>query len=315
MTLRFGLLATVSAGALFSATAPSFADFSQDASGYWISTGGAFLTASGTSTPLLRANSGTDVPGLPAISDRVRSEWLGQVALGGPLGGALEGWDFKLAYTGIRSQNHRLSANTVQTFVGEFTSSESFSSSLKQGFDIGDFEIGQDVGLGGLPSHYFLGMRFISFNQSSRSTLLGGEGGTELACSHFSGAGPRAGLSSSLPFATVDGMSFSLTGGVDASLMDGKGYHKATFTASGVTTPESSGRYTGVAENADAQAGIMIGLPVASHECDLTLGYMVQGWWNIMDTRVDSFSLAGTGGGTGGNQYLHGPFLNVAMKW
>ena len=62
-------------------------------------------------------------------------------------------------------------------------------------------------------------------------------------------------------------------------------------------------------------AGIMIGLPVASHECDLTLGYMVQGWWNIMDTRVDSFSLAGTGGGTGGNQYLHGPFLNIAMKW
>jgi hypothetical protein len=160
-----------------------------------------------------------------------------------------------------------------------------------------------------------VGMRYVSFNQSSRSTLLGGEGGTELACSHFSGAGPRGGLSSSLPFANFDGVSFSLTGGIDGSLIDGKGYHKATFTASGVTTPESSGRYTGVAENANVQAGIKIGLPLDSHECDITLGYMAQGWWNVLDTRVDNFSLAGTTGSQGGSQYLHGPFLDVAMKW
>ena len=55
--------------------------------------------------------------------------------------------------------------------------------------------------------------------------------------------------------------------------------------------------------------------PLASHEFDLTLGYMAQGWWNVVDTRVNGFGLAGTGGSTGGNQYLHGPFLNVAMKW
>jgi len=154
-------------------------------------------------------------------------------------------------------------------------------------------------------------MRFVSFNQSSRSTLLGGEGGTELACSHFGGAGPRAGFSSSLPFANVGGIALSLTGSFDASLIEGKGYHKATFSGA----PESSGNYTGVAENADVQAGIMMGLPLASHEFDLTLGYMAQGWWNVMDTRVNGFGLAGTGGSTGGNQYLHGPFLNVAMKW
>jgi major outer membrane protein len=311
MSSRFGLLATVSAGALLSATAPSFADFLQDGSGYWVSTGGAYLTANGTSQQLLRANNGTDVTGLAPISDRVHSEWLGQVAIGGPLGGRLDGWDFKLAYTGIRSENHRRSASTVQTVEGIFPSSETFSSSLKQGFDIGDFEIGQDVGLGGLPSHFFLGMRFVSFNQSSRSTLLGGEGGTELACSHFGGAGPRAGFSSSLPFANVGGIALSLTGSIDASLMEGKGYHKATFSGA----PESSGNYTGVAENADVQAGIMMGLPLASHEFDLTLGYMAQGWWNVVDTRVNGFGLAGTGGSTGGNQYLHGPFLNVAMKW
>jgi hypothetical protein len=320
--LHCRLFATVSMLAVL-ASGPALAERVSEPSGYWMSAEGGYLFAEGTAQPLLKPGTGT-----PAQSDRVRDAWAFQVAVGGPVGKELPGWDFRLAYTGIRANSHHRSATGSSGGVIDLpdgsslslTDPPTFSSSIRQGFDIGDFDVGRSVGLGALSTRAFAGARIVSFNQSSRASLLGGEGAVELSCSHYFGGGPRVGASGSYPLGELAGATVSLTGGVAGDVLFGRSYHKATVTSSGTATPvtldeKTANKQTQTAFNADASIGLALAFPLGASECLVTAGYRGEGWWGIVNTKVQAYTLAGSGGTSSGDQYFHGPFVNLALKW
>lgn len=321
-SIRRRLLATVSLAAIL-ASSPALAERVEAPSGYWMSAEGSYLFADGTAQPLLRAGTGT-----PAQSDRVRDARAVEIAGGGPLGEVLPGWDFRLAYTGIRAESHQLSAtgkaggevSLPDGGIVSFSKPPVFTSEIRQGFDIGDFDIGHDVGLGPVDARAFAGLRVVSFNQSARASLLGGEGATELSCSHYMGGGPRVGADGTYPLGEVSGMKIGLTGELAGSALLGRTYHKATVTSSGVESPatydeEGAGAHRENALNADASLGLTVAVPIGNNECSVTAGYRGQAWFGVVDTQVQGFTLAGSGGSRSGDQFFHGPFLTVAFKW
>jgi len=320
-SLRNRLLATVSILAVM-ASGPALAENVSEASGYWTSAEGRYLFAAGTAQPLLTSGTGPK-----AQSDRVHNARAYEISGGGPIDESLPGWDFRLAYTRIVSYSHELSAGgitdgTIHLPDGttlSTTAPESFNSSIQQGFHIGDVDIGTNFTLGGVRTRAFGGARFVDFSQSSRASLLGGEGAVELSCSHYFGGGPRAGASGSYPLAEIGDVMVSLTGEAAGDALFGRSYHKATVTTAGTAALASfneNGNAQGqTAFNADASIGLTLTFLVGGNECAMTAGYRGEGWWQVVDTKVQNFALAGTGGTRGGDQYFHGPFLNLKLLW
>lgn len=316
--VRLQLLATVSFGALIAASPAPAQQSVTLPSGFWMSTEASYLFATGTSQPLL-------APGhfaLPAQSDRVHSAFEWQIAVGGPLPPSLDlpGWDFRAAYTGIRSWTHQRSVMAT-SFHGVATTTNTFHSAVRQRFDIGDFDIGHDVGLGGMPLHAFAGIRAVSFNQADASSVtqtevVGGEG--EHMCSHYFGVGPRIGLDGKYPIGRAGPFAISLAGEVSGSVAFGTSSLDSTFintsTSGPASTPERGSTNFKPVYNAEAMLGVAFDFPLGGCTGEMTIGYRGQAWWHVLDTKVRDFELAGTGGTSNGNQFYNGPFVQFALK-
>lgn len=268
--VRLQLLATVSFGALIAATSASAQQSVTMPSGFWMSTEAGYLFANGTNQQLLS-------PGhfsLPAQSDRVQSAFEWQIAVGGPLPPSLNlpGWDFRAAYTGIRSWTHHRSASAINVSTSHgigTTSTSTFHSNIRQRFDIGDFDIGHDVGLGGMPLHAFAGVRAVSFNQAVsdvaiQSEVTGGEG--EHMCSHYFGVGPRIGLDGKYPIGRAGPFAVSLAGETSGSIAFGTSSLGSTFINSTgvgtIVTPERGSSNFKPVYNAEASLGLAFDFPL-----------------------------------------------------
>lgn len=288
----------------------------------WLSVGEDFLTARGASQPLLQPGTGT-----PAASDRVRQARQFRVQAGFGLGDVLPGWDVRLGYTGLRAETHRLNATggsgTLTDPAGgsiDLTSPVSFSSSIRQSMAVGDVDLGKPLSLPWLDLRPFAGLRFADFNQPSQATLLGGEGAVERSCSHYFGFGPRLGASASRELMTLGEASLSFTAELSGAVLFGRTSHRASLTTSGTGADKTyeqagQGRAMQPVYNAETALGVQLSLPVAGHTLAAGLGYRAAGWWNIVNTKVVDYTLAGSGGTITGNQFYQGPYMNLTLSW
>ena len=288
----------------------------------WLSVGRSYLTARGTAQPLLQTGTGT-----PAASDRVRQATQVQVQAGFGLGDFLPGWDVQLGYAGLRGETHKLNATggTGTTTLPDgdsldLTGPTSFSSSIRQSMAVGDIDLGHPVSLPWLDVRPFAGLRFADFNQPSQATLLGGEGAVERSCSHYFGFGPRFGASGRGELAQIGEARLSLTAELSGAVLFGRTSHSASLTSSGTTndkTYEQSGQSRAIQPvySAETAIGLSLEVPLAGHVVAAGLGYRAAGWWNIANTRVVNYTLAGSGGTLAGNQFYQGPYANLTLSW
>jgi hypothetical protein len=327
--LRFGLLATASVAALL-AIEPASADPLFDPNGWWTSVEGDYLFASGSSQPLFVGYPS----GIPNQSDHVRDALAVELSAGG--GFAFDpAWDFRLAYTGLRSQRHRKNISGATTGTSS-PYQQTLGTDIQQSFDIGDFDIGRNFGLGAGNLRVFGGLRFAWFDQLTKLDYVDVRPVTgnppDIAeakgDSHSWGLGPRIGLSGSYPLAELGFGKLSLTGTIAAAMLFGDADRKLSqsesthYNASPSSATKSSA--TQSMYNLDGKLGLSFAFPLQGTEASFTVGYMLTSWWNVINTQgvlalsplVPPIAVATPTTSTkSGSQLYQGPFVNFTVKF
>jgi hypothetical protein len=322
--LRYGLLATVSAAAIL-AIEPASADPLFDPDGWWTSAQGEYLFATGTSQPLFMGF--LTFGGITNQSDHVRDAGAFELSGGGSF--AFDpAWDFRLAFTGLRSIRHRKNASGTTTST-IYPSHQTLSTDIQQSFDIGDFDIGREFGLGGASLRPFVGVRFAWFDQSTSVVYNANDGSgfndTAIAKGDSTswGIGPRVGISGSYPLTDLGYGKLSLTGEVAAALLFGDADRKLSESGGGTTASFSSIFKSNSGQtiyNFDGKLGLSFAFPLQGTRASLTVGYMVTSWWNIINTQgvLGPFlpsAIIPTTTTKSGSQLYQGPFVNLTIKF
>jgi len=301
---------------------------------FWLQGEGRYLFASGTSQILAGG-----FAGIPEVKDHIRHAWGYQLSGGAALNN-FKDWDFRLAYTGIRgSHSQHLSTHTANGHVplptakGGFRSTSTFTkvtldTSLKQHFDIGDFDIGHNVGLGGGNLRLFAGIRGVSFGQKSSVNLAFTNAGSPVASlnvngqSNSWGVGPRIGASGMLPLFEFAGGRVSLVGEVGGSALFGQVSRHETLTDSFGFVQNFEAPHGSSFFNTDGALGVAFSLPLGSTEATITAGYRGEAWWGVLNTQTSNFLTNGrtTPGGPvagtkSGDQYFNGPFASLKIRF
>jgi hypothetical protein len=328
--LRSALFATVSAAAIL-AIEPASADPLFDPNGWWTSAQGEYLFASGSSQPLFMGLGGGN--GIGNQYDHVRDAGAFELSGGGSF--AFDpAWDFRLAFTGLRSIRHSKNASgATNTFTGPSLSfardRQTLNTDISQSFDIGDFDIGRDFGLGDASLRAFAGLRFAWFDQSTSVAYnfftLAGLNTTAIAKgdSNSWGIGPRVGISGSYPLTDLGYGKLSLTGEVAAALLFGDADRKLSGSAAGSGGSASSVFKSNSGQtiyNLDGKLGLSFAFPLQGTEASLTVGYMVTSWWNIINTQgvlgpSIPLDIVPTTTTKSGSQLYQGPFVNFTVKF
>jgi hypothetical protein len=325
-SLRGRLLASGAIAAVLAAAEPAFAD-PLNVSGWWASVDGGFLWNDDTKQPLL------PLPGLglvPAQSIRVNEDFTGQIAIGGNLGFD-PAWDFRLAYTGIHSLTHRHGA-MGSTPNGSTISHSVVNEKISQQFNIGDFDVGQHLGLGGADVRGFGGVRVFGFDQDAKAQLLNYTtlSGTlhslifsanAKSVSDSWGAGPRIGVTGSYPLTQLGVGTVSLNGLLAGAILAGEIDHKYAFSNNFSSIPggsyESKSNSTQPVYNLSTEASLGYAFPLGTTETQISIGYRLEAWWDVANTQsLLPPSPPGTPAGTkNGHEIYQGPFVRLTVKF
>jgi hypothetical protein len=288
------------------------------------------IVADGTNQQVIGPNNTTKFfTGFAPQSARVQNGYEWQIAIGGPLPSmfAMPGWDFRASYTGIRARGKHSGAASYyySSFGSPSATTEKFHTSIHQQFDIGDFDIGHDVGLGALPLHAYGGVRLVSFGQTDNMVVTesgfppGGNISEQIQSRYF-GAGPRLGFDFKYPLWRVGSVSVSMAEDASGSVIFGSSSLKASYSNTSGFGP-LGGAEAGTSANLkpvynlEGMLGLAFDFPLSGNTGEVTVGYRGQAWMHVLDTEVRSLALAGSGGMIDGNQFFSGPFVQFALKW
>ncbi len=269
----------------------------------------------------------------------VTDGWGGRIGVRFPVS---DRWDVAAIYTGLQGAENKAALGSVtyptlnMHIVGSYRYANyaGMSARIDNKLHMGDFEVGYNVGLGSRAKLRVLGgVRIIGFNQNLQvagdNVILGTFlRRTETKKSSYLGAGPRLGVSGKVRLARIGSGKLFLTGGVGGAVMFGRTENNISvqtmqppFGPGTVLTYSDSKGQT--AYSMDARMGFAYAFPLFGVTGKIGAGYSFDGFWNMVNTRGQMpISVAGfangsqrTIGTTGGNTYLHGPYVRLTIKF
>lgn len=320
-------------------------DYLPDGTGLWLSFEGRYMAATGTKVPY-SANSnsaGTTLIDLDQVG--IHRAWSGRIGVGYRFDNA---WDISGSYTGLRSKKKHGSVpyNNCSRYpvAGLYRSCyDSSAVTVKQQMDVGDFEVGYNMGLGSRTQlRLHAGLRVVSWRQSvdidSRYINFPSHASSNQILDNndysFIGAGPRLGVAATFELARFGNQTLSITGDLAGSIAIGSA--RSRYRTRAVSPIGSSAAYyddgyddteTRAIYNMDTSVVLNYGFPIGSMRGTIGLGYRFEGWWRLNNTRGADPTKASIGGSANepfsnivvgknaGNQFFHGPIVRFVLNF
>jgi opacity protein-like surface antigen len=217
-------------------------------------------------------------------------------------------WDVRFAFS-----DNQLGEATSGPSVLHFYSflTDTNQSTASADYYLLDFDAGYHLALGRTDLRLSGGLRYAHFNENYRNTFSELYGPLSVALidyrrEKFSGLGPLIGARVHVP---LGNSRFAVIGSGGGSMLFGDRTSQETSSFLGFTSVTNLRDDNRVYELEGA-----LSLAYRISECwSAELGYRVEQWWNIVDTRSSLILLAGlnTGNHSNGNLLTHGPFVRV----
>ncbi|MGH1419120.1 MAG: Lpg1974 family pore-forming outer membrane protein [Hyphomicrobiaceae bacterium] len=261
--------------------------------------------------------------------------WTGRVGLESKGGGLFrlgDSWGLFVRHSDINSDNETASATSA--FFNEFTLNGTnlfravapiqlsgvFAGEYEEKRTVVDFEVGQDIGIGGgSKTRVFGGVRYAHFKAETNLNTTSGNGfGTPTYAniipvgidseSKFQGAGPRIGVQTTFPISSRIGLSLGASG----SILWGRQKVETTVNGAFLNLPTTRTNFkdsdTTWVGNVEGEAALNFE-PFGRGMGQLDIGVRAEGWFRQSEDYAEA-----VGGGDKQDRHNWGPFGRFTMK-
>jgi len=353
--LRIQLLAGVAVSALIVGIpgAPARAQNWFPRTGVWLDVEGGFSWMRGTRQPwaALVNDSSTGASITNLLTVRPDEGWNGRVQIGI----RVADWDMAFAYTGLRARSasgdfsrpNSTDSGYIAPILGATRNTIPYATypsafagvKTRRQMDVGDFEVGYNMGLGSRATlRVFGGVRIASWRQQTDTFFR--EQYTDFFIAtvdeqhraRFFGAGPRLGVAGTVPLVPFSFGQLEIVGDLAGAVLIGNSRVRVqtqSFADSGfgslvgaTLTDDYSESRTKAVYNLGTSLALQFRFTLAGAAAALRAGYRFDGWWGIVNTsgrpNALSFTTAAVNtrfGTRNGHQYTHGPILGLHVEF